>query len=677
MISAVADVIGAELDRAKARIAKGRDQMQAEVRKLPADLQAVGRKAAGDFSAEFDELTESVDAKGSELVQTLASRYNDALKAVDAEIAAEKEKNKGLVAKAVGAIKGVIDTIRKLKDMLTGVLAKAASAVKAILKDPIGFLGRLISAVGAGLEAFMARIGEHLKKGLLGWLLGAMAAAGVTLPDKFDLKGLIVMIGSMLGLTWMAIRGRVTRKGVPEPAMAAVEKSVPAAQKLQSEGVGGIWEDIKAKVGDLKESLFSKISRYLIPTVLIAGITWILSLLNPASAFIKACKMIVDIVMFIVTQGAQIVQFVNAVLDAVVAIATGGGGGVPGLIEGALSKSIPVLIGALAAILGIGGVAAKVQKFFRALARPVGKAVDWVVDKIARLGRKLWAKLKAKLGRKGRKARDGRRRGDLAGGMRAAHALLRRGQPAPDVERQLPGIKARHRLATLELVIDRREGSYDYAHAEGTVQRASTPTAKLPNPSKPPPKVAVGDPVEVKWGNRWAICEVSALQGTDYFTYFGHLHSGPVSGTVRKDQFGKTWRDYKPGRTYKVGKAFDAIKDLSSWATYADASQVLSWRAHGRFNVPPGKNWHHIHERSAGGANSVDNLGLVDWRINQVDFKNWFGRAQAGTGGMPLRRFLRSAGPDVHLEWGIRCLKAHGLKVVMRDEGRGPYQEIV
>src|SRR5690606_20529650 len=149
---------------------------------------------------------------------------------VDAEIAAEKEKNKGLVAKAVGAIKGVIDTIRKLKDMLTGVLAKAASAVKAILKDPIGFLGRLISAVGAGLEAFMARIGEHLKKGLLGWLLGAMAAAGVTLPDKFDLKGLIVMIGSMLGLTWMAIRGRVTRKGVPEPAMAAVEKSVPAAQ---------------------------------------------------------------------------------------------------------------------------------------------------------------------------------------------------------------------------------------------------------------------------------------------------------------------------------------------------------------------------------------------------------------------------------------------------------------
>ena len=43
--------------------------------------------------------------------------------------------------------------------------------------------------------------------------------------------------------------------------------------------------------------------------------------------------MIIDIVTFIVTPGAQIVEFVNAVLDAVIAIADGGAGGVPALIE--------------------------------------------------------------------------------------------------------------------------------------------------------------------------------------------------------------------------------------------------------------------------------------------------------------------------------------------------------
>jgi Skp family chaperone for outer membrane proteins len=408
VIAGVADVIGAELNRAKQRIATGRDQLQAEVRKLDPDLQAIGKEAAGAFAGKFDELTESVDAKGTELVQTLASRYNEALKSVDDEIDAEKEKNKGLIAKAVDAVKGVIDTILKLKDLLLGVLAKAAQAVLAILKDPIGFLGNLISAVGAGLRAFMANIGEHLKKGLVGWLMGAMASAGLELPAKFDLRGILAMIASLLGLTWGAIRGRIVSRGVPEQAMGAVEQSVPVAQKLQAEGVAGVWEQIKEKVGDLKANLFGKISEYLIPTVLMAGITWIISLLNPASAFIKACKMIIDIVTFIIDRGAQIIEFVSAVLDAVIAIAGGGAGGVPALIEGALAKSIPVLIGALAAILGVGGIADRVKKFVQSLAKPVMKAVDWVVDRIVGFGKKIWAKLKGK-GRKKKSDRtDGR-----------------------------------------------------------------------------------------------------------------------------------------------------------------------------------------------------------------------------------------------------------------------------
>jgi hypothetical protein len=395
VISNVADAIGAELNRAKQRIATGRQQLQAEVAKLPADLQAIGKKAAGEFSGKFDELTANVDAKGQELVQTLASKYNEALKSVDAEIEAEKEKNKGLIAKAVDAVKGVIDTIMQLKDLLLGVLQKAAQAVMAILKDPIGFLGNLVSAVGAGLKAFISNIGTHVKKGLIGWLLGSMANAGIQLPDKFDLRGILSMIASLLGLTWAAIRGRIVQKGIPEKAMTAVEASVPIIAKLQSGGVAGAYEEIKEQVGDLKENLLDKISKYLIPTVLIAGITWIISLLNPASAFIKACKMIIDIVTFIIDRGAQIIEFVNAVLDAVIAIAGGGAGGVPARIEAALAKSIPVLIGALAAILGIGGIAAKVKSFFQALSKPVMKAVDWIVGKIVALGKKIWAKMTA------------------------------------------------------------------------------------------------------------------------------------------------------------------------------------------------------------------------------------------------------------------------------------------
>ncbi len=453
VISSVADVIGGELTRAKQRIATGRDQLQAEVKKLPADLQAIGKQAAGEFSSKFDELTQSVNDKGTQLVDTLASKYTEALKAVDDQIAGEKEKNKGLIAKAVDAVKGAIDTILKLKDLLLGVLAKAAQAVMAIIKDPIGFLGNLVSSVGAGLKAFMANIATHLQKGLVSWLLGAAAKAGLQLPAKFDLKGILLLIGSLLGLTWAAIRGRVVQRGVPEQAMSAVESSVPMVQKIQNEGIGGIWEEIKEKVGDLKENLLGKITEYLIPTVIIAGITWIVSLLTPASAFIKACKAIIDIVMFIVDRGAQIIAFVNAVLDAVIAIAGGGAGGVPGLIETALATAIPVLIGFLAALLGIGGLADKVKKFFQALSKPVMKAVDWVVDKIATFGKKIWAKLRGKSGKGGVGELSADKRAHLKQALAAARTATSRYRgsfvTATNLERILAPVRARFGLTVL------------------------------------------------------------------------------------------------------------------------------------------------------------------------------------------------------------------------------------
>lgn len=84
-----------------------------------------------------------------------------------------------------------------------------------------------------------------------------------------------------------------------------------------------------------------------------------------------------------------------------------------------------MLIGALAAILGIGGIAAKIQKFFKALTKPVGRAVDFVIDKIAALGKKLWAKLKARLARKKGRGKDGKDR-DAARDRTDVRAVARR-----------------------------------------------------------------------------------------------------------------------------------------------------------------------------------------------------------------------------------------------------------
>jgi hypothetical protein len=395
IITEIADTVEAELKRAKDRIAAGRKELKAAVDKLPADLKAIGREAATEFEGKFDELKDTVNEKGTELVDTLATKYTEAVKSVDDEIAAEKEKNKGLVAKAADAIGGAIKAIIELGRMLMGVLRKAASAIGAILKDPIGFLGNLVTGVGGGLKLFMKNAGRHLEGGVLAWLLGTGATAGLQLPTSFDVLGILMMLAALLGLSWATIRARLARR-VPKQALTAAETAVPMVAQVKRRGVAGMWDDLKSRVGDLKKTLIKDLVGYLLPTIIIAGVTWIVSLFNPASAFIRACKMIIDIIRFIVTNARQIIDFVNAVLDAVLAIARGGTGGVPALVENALKRAIPVLIGALAALLGIGGIAGKVRQIFQKLSRPVNRAIDAVIKKMADLVKKLWAKIKPK-----------------------------------------------------------------------------------------------------------------------------------------------------------------------------------------------------------------------------------------------------------------------------------------
>ncbi|MFI0898521.1 hypothetical protein ACH4SE_18985, partial [Streptomyces sp. NPDC020983] len=254
----------------------------------------------------------------------------------------------------------------------------------------------------AGLKLFVTNIADHLKKGLVSWLLGTAVKAGLNLPSSFDLKGIIQLITGLLGLTWANIRARITAKGIPDQAMTEVEKTVPVAQKLAKEGPAGIEQEIVKDVGDLKATILGKLTSYLIPTVVIAGITWILSLLNPASAFVRAVKAIIDIVSFVINQGAQVIEFVNAVLDAVIAIADGGQAGVPKMVETALAAAIPTLLGLLASLLGIGNLAAKVKSVFHAVAKPVNRVIDKIVGFIIKTGKKIWAKLRAT----GKKVKD-------------------------------------------------------------------------------------------------------------------------------------------------------------------------------------------------------------------------------------------------------------------------------
>ncbi|MDQ1007780.1 hypothetical protein QFZ82_002265 [Streptomyces sp. V4I23] len=455
VISNIADLIGKRLADASNAIARGKQRIADKVAEQPKNLRQFAQQAANDIGGEFEQLESLVSEKSQSLVQDLADKYVAARGELDEEIKKLQEENKGLLSKAKDAIAETAATLLKLKDMLLGVLARAAGAIDKIISNPIGFLGNLVNAVKAGVTGFAARIGEHLKNGLKQWLFGQLSAGGIEIPETFDAKGIIKLILSILGLTWTNIRTRIVAR-IGERAMGALETGFEMVKVLVTEGVGGLWKWIAEKMSDLKDTVIGAIKDFVTEKIVTAGITWIVSMLNPASAFVRACKAIYDVVMFFVNRAAQIKSFVDSVLDSIEGIARGGGGGVPALIEQSLAKAVPVVLDFLASLLGLGGISAKIKEILQKVQAPVMKAVDWVIDKIVSAGKKVLSKLKAKV-QGGDDSPEGKQ-ARLDRGMAAAGALAARFAGKPVAKELLtPGlaaIRARYGLLRLDLVLD-------------------------------------------------------------------------------------------------------------------------------------------------------------------------------------------------------------------------------
>jgi len=106
-----------------------------------------------------------------------------------------------------------------------------------------------------------------------------------------------------------------------------------------------------------------------------AGIKFIMSLLTPSGAFVKAAMMIIDLVKFFVQKAAQIMELVKAFTDGIKAIASGNVGAVAKAIESALGRAIPVVIGFLASLAGLGGLTDKVVGVIHKIRQRIKNAI--------------------------------------------------------------------------------------------------------------------------------------------------------------------------------------------------------------------------------------------------------------------------------------------------------------
>lgn len=471
VLERIASTVEMGLSEAKAEVGRGKQEVTKYVGSLPATLKQVGKEAQQQIQSQFDSLEQSIRDKHDQLIDTLAQKYCDNVKQLDERIGELKAQNQGLVSKAKEMVMGVIQTIKQMRDMLLGVLARAAAVIGKILADPIGFIGNLVAGAKAGFQKFVSNIGKHLQMGLIGWLTGQLGSAGITMPESFDLKGIFSLVTQVLGLTWQNIRSRAV-KILGEKAVAVLEKASDIVLMLINGGPAALWEHVQGMVGDLKAMVLDQIKDFVIGQIIQAGVTWVLSLLNPASAFIKACKAIYDVIMFFVERAAQIADLVNAVLDSVEAVAGGNITAMADKIDGALSRALPVAIGFLASLLGLGGISEKIKSILQKVRAPIEKAIDAVINKAVSLVQKAgkWIGDKVGGGNKPKGADSRQPNFDHSGpdertmeekqtalkqAVAVADKLLEPKTASPQsVKDQLPAIKSQFRLTALELKKD-------------------------------------------------------------------------------------------------------------------------------------------------------------------------------------------------------------------------------
>ncbi|HEX5749532.1 MAG TPA: DUF4157 domain-containing protein [Archangium sp.] len=269
-------------------------------------------------------------------------------------------------------------------------LRRAAGAFRAILRDPIGFAGKLVRAGIQGLQQFAGRFLTHLRKSLIDWLMGAMSGAGIYIPQALELREIVKFVLSVMRVTWQFLRQKLVRV-VGEKTVQALETGFELVKTLVTQGPAAAWEKIKESLGNLRDMVMEQIMTFVRDRVVQAAIMRLVTSLNPVGAFIQAIIGIYNTVMFFVERLQQIKQVALSFLESLPTIAGGVIAAAATRVEQTMAGMLTLVISFLARIAGLGRVSDAVLNVVNRVRAAVEKAldrvVDWIVAQAKRLGR--------------------------------------------------------------------------------------------------------------------------------------------------------------------------------------------------------------------------------------------------------------------------------------------------
>ncbi len=294
----------------------------------------------------------------------------------------------------IGAMKKTFRLMLRVLDvpveLLTAVLAKMELAWDTIKDKPVPFLKNLLKTVVLALKGFFKNILRHLANGVVGWITGQLKGTNIRLPSSWtDIGEVFGFVASILGLSLNHVFELMEQR-MPK---AVVDRMRQAANFLSGawEWISLIirgdfktfWQRIQQKITDLKNMVIDGVITWIMENVVGAIMAQLITTADPTGVS-EAIMLLVDIyrtIKTVVQYMQQILQMVERMLDAILNIAAGVLQPAANLIEEAMDRGMPVVIGFIANLAGFGNVGEEIQGVVKKIRDKVDAAILWLIDK--------------------------------------------------------------------------------------------------------------------------------------------------------------------------------------------------------------------------------------------------------------------------------------------------------
>ncbi len=265
-------------------------------------------------------------------------------------------------------------------------IGRAQDTIQLIIDNPGQFLSNALEALMGGFRRFADNFLAHLQAGIIGWLTGALGGAGITLPERFDLMGVISLVAQILGLTWENLRARLVRL-VGERGVQVLEFVAGYVQALIEGGWAGLWERIQNDLSTLRDMVLEQIRTFLVERIIMAAVTRLATMFNPVGALVNILLAAYNFYTFIRDQIQRIYQVVQTIVDAVGNIARGVLGPAQERVESFLAGLLPLAIDLLARLIGLGNVGERVRAILQRVQDTLWGAIDRLIERVVGLFR--------------------------------------------------------------------------------------------------------------------------------------------------------------------------------------------------------------------------------------------------------------------------------------------------